>query len=259
MTCRLARSIRAAFSRDRPGELCPIGEGTMSKEKSLEVIHKLAISKEWHKVSLRDFERYSRSQAVYPVDYVIVAGGRFEPIFATDYKIVHGRNPTLCPHARPDLQPRLLAEFVNALRKRRLIRKGETIHFVGRQAKLEEVCGCDLDAVQAEADKPRDPVTKRRRGATRKPTPLTEKQTEALYLVEDHKGNISAAARAAGKSYQVMQRLYEKALRKLGRTATRTLTQRLPTDRRGQVNLATVRVRKKKNTSPPAPTLVTRV
>jgi predicted DNA-binding protein (UPF0251 family) len=73
--------------------------------------------------------------------------------------------------------------------------------------------------------------TKRRRqSAARKPTPLTAKQAEAMHLVGEHKGNFAAAGRAAGKSRQAMQKLYNKALRKLGKSAVKTYTNRLPTE-----------------------------
>jgi predicted DNA-binding protein (UPF0251 family) len=81
---------------------------------------------------------------------------------------------------------------------------------------------------------------KRRRRANRKQVPLTGKQLEAVELVGVHKGNFAAAARAAGKSRQALQSLYEKAMKKMGRSASvlKAKTQRLPEDRRGQVNLA---------------------
>jgi hypothetical protein len=77
---------------------------------------------------------------------------------------------------------------------------------------------------------------KRRRVTARKPTPLTAKQTEAIQLVGENKGNVSAAARAAGKSRQAMQKLYEKGMRKLGRSAAplKRKTEQLPIDKRGQ-------------------------
>ncbi len=54
---------------------------------------------------------------------------------------------------------------------------------------------------------------KRRRQATvRKPTPLTAKQTEAMQLVGEHKGNLTAAGKAAGKTRQAVKKLYDKAL-----------------------------------------------
>jgi hypothetical protein len=77
--------------------------------------------------------------------------------------------------------------------------------------------------------------SKRRRARVRKPTPLTSKQTEAMQLIGEYKGNISAAAKAAGKSRTAMTKLYAKATKKLGRKAVKHFTKSLPTDRRGQV------------------------
>jgi hypothetical protein len=75
---------------------------------------------------------------------------------------------------------------------------------------------------------------RRRRSSPRKPTPLTPKQTEAMQLVGEHKGNIAAAARNAGKSRAAMGKLYKKATTKLGKKAVKHFTQRLPKDSRGQ-------------------------
>lgn len=78
---------------------------------------------------------------------------------------------------------------------------------------------------------------KRRRAPS--PRPLTPKEAEAVHLVGEHKGNVTAAALAAGKSRQVMQRQYDKAMKKLGKKAMPTAkTVPLPTDRRGQPNLS---------------------
>jgi hypothetical protein len=87
--------------------------------------------------------------------------------------------------------------------------------------------------------KPGTQKGRRRRGKTpRKPSPLTEKQTEAMQLVGEHKGNYTAAGKAAGKSRQAIQKLYQKATKKLGKKSVELWkTQRLPTDRRGQVNV----------------------
>jgi molybdenum cofactor biosynthesis enzyme len=85
-------------------------------------------------------------------------------------------------------------------------------------------------------------LKRRRRASARKAVPLTAKQTEAMQLVGEHKGNIAAAARAAGKSRAAMAKLYTKACHKLGTKAVKQATHRLPIDRRGQ---ATVSAKKK--------------
>jgi hypothetical protein len=82
---------------------------------------------------------------------------------------------------------------------------------------------------------------KRRRTTPRGPTPLTGAQVEAVHLVGEHKGNVSAAAKAAGKSRQAMQKLYDKGLKKLGQAGAKgaaKMVQTLPADRRGQVDVA---------------------
>ena len=69
---------------------------------------------------------------------------------------------------------------------------------------------------------------------------LAANETEAMQIVGEHKGNITAAAKQAGKSRQAMGRTYQNACRKLGISAARhsDLTARpLPSDRRGQVSL----------------------
>ena len=60
-----------------------------------------------------------------------------------------------------------------------------------------------------------------------------------MQLVGEHKGDFTAAAAAAGKSRQAMTTLYQKACRKLGRSAVEKAakTQGLPTDGRGQIDV----------------------
>jgi predicted DNA-binding protein (UPF0251 family) len=76
---------------------------------------------------------------------------------------------------------------------------------------------------------------RKRRPSDKKPTSLTAKQVEAMQLVGEYKGNVAAAARAAGKSRQAMQKLYNKALAKLGKDAPKLIKiQALPSNSRGQ-------------------------
>jgi hypothetical protein len=80
---------------------------------------------------------------------------------------------------------------------------------------------------------------KRRRQSQPTTTPLTAGQTEALQLVGEHKGNVTAAALAAGKTRQAMKKLYDKALAKLGkRNADKIKTRALPVNARGQQDAA---------------------
>lgn len=78
----------------------------------------------------------------------------------------------------------------------------------------------------------------RRKVSTRKDTPLTSRQLEALQLVGEHKGNKAAAARAAGVSPTAMKKLYRKALAKAPQAAMpKPKFRNLPHDKRGQVNI----------------------
>lgn len=66
---------------------------------------------------------------------------------------------------------------------------------------------------------------------------LTLLQTEAVQIVGACKGNIAEAARRLGKDRKTVKQHYEAGLRKLGRAAPgKPKTQRLATDRRGQVS-----------------------
>jgi len=79
---------------------------------------------------------------------------------------------------------------------------------------------------------------KRRKVGSNEPKPLTPKETEAVHLVGEHKGNMTAGAKAMGISRQAAQKRYDKAMKKLSKTGVRNpQTQALPRDRRGQVNL----------------------
>jgi hypothetical protein len=79
---------------------------------------------------------------------------------------------------------------------------------------------------------------RRRRAGDKRIRPLTARETEAVHLVGEHKGNVSAAARAAGISHQAMKKRFGNAMKKLSRTGVRKpQKQVLPHDRRGQVDL----------------------
>jgi hypothetical protein len=94
-------------------------------------------------------------------------------------------------------------------------------------------------ATPAAADPPAKKNRRRRRNVPRKPVPLTDKQLEAAQLVGEHKGNIAAAATAAGKTRQAMEKLYKKAMKKLGKKALpKPKTHAVPEDNRGQANIA---------------------
>jgi hypothetical protein len=79
---------------------------------------------------------------------------------------------------------------------------------------------------------------RRRREGEPRVTALTPTQAEAVHLVGEHKGNIAAAARAAGRKRQAMNKSYKTAMKKMGKSAVREKgkTRALPTDRRGQAD-----------------------
>jgi hypothetical protein len=92
------------------------------------------------------------------------------------------------------------------------------------------------------------PTTPARRPPSRGPAPLTEQQARAVELVFQHK-SFAAAAREMGVSRQALRRLYEDGHAKMRRAndqvadparrrPRRGRKQALPTDRRGQADVA---------------------
>lgn len=79
---------------------------------------------------------------------------------------------------------------------------------------------------------------KRRRPQNR---PLTEAQTEAVQVVGECRGNIAQAAKNLGKDRSTVAELYRKGMQKLGRSALKPKTQRLPEDRSGQPSVGSDR------------------
>lgn len=83
----------------------------------------------------------------------------------------------------------------------------------------------------------KQPRLKRRRATG--PRPLTEKELKAYQTVAECQGNIAKAARQLGKDRKTVDEQYRSALRKLGkRLLPKPRTVPMPSDRRGQVNLA---------------------
>ncbi len=80
------------------------------------------------------------------------------------------------------------------------------------------------------------PKRKRHR-ASGKIQPLTAKQLEAVQIVGECRGNIAEAAKRLGKARKTVEQHYKTGMEKLGASAPRHGTQRLPADRRGQENL----------------------
>jgi hypothetical protein len=110
---------------------------------------------------MNEFMLLSGKHARYEVDYINLGPvnplnpmGRLFPICNTDYKVLIGKNATVCPRAMPPLGVKIVAGVAQGLRERGLIGKEQTVHYVGPQAEPDAICECDLAAVQAEADKP---------------------------------------------------------------------------------------------------------
>lgn len=64
--------------------------------------------------------------------------------------------------------------------------------------------------------------------------PLTAKQGEALQIVGECKGNIAEAARRTGCDRKTMEQHYKTGMAKLGKSAVKHRTKRMPVDLRGQ-------------------------
>lgn len=78
----------------------------------------------------------------------------------------------------------------------------------------------------------------RRKRDSGKVRPLTPKQTEAVQIVGECKGNIAEAARRLGVDRKTIGQHYAAGLAKLGRAApAKHATRRLPEDRRGQADV----------------------
>jgi DNA-binding CsgD family transcriptional regulator len=102
----------------------------------------------------------------------------------------------------------------------------------------EAPAGVTHDGTQGgQAGKP-NRSRRRRRKTDAAPRPMTAKQTEAVQIVGECKGNFSEAARRLGVSPKTVREHYQAGLRKLGRKAVKHATQRLPSDRRGQDSIS---------------------
>ena len=123
--------------------------------------------------------------------------------------------------------------------------------YLGKKALDSMVRGITSEHAQVAAERRRakrksdamGPAGKRRK--TRKPKrepvksrPLTAKQAEAVHIVGECKGNMVEAAQRLGIDRKSVADRYNAAMRKMGRTVVRHVTQSLPSDRRGQANLS---------------------
>ena len=92
------------------------------------------------------------------------------------------------------------------------------------------------DAAPDLQDKPKR-SRRRRRKTDAAPRPLTAKQTEAVHIVGECKGNFTEAAARMGLDAATVRQHYNAGMAKLGGKAVKHGTQRLPSDRRGQDNV----------------------
>jgi predicted DNA-binding protein (UPF0251 family) len=67
---------------------------------------------------------------------------------------------------------------------------------------------------------------------------LTPKQTEAIHVVGECKGNIAKAAKQLGRSRKTVKQNYEAGMRKIAATGVKPKTIPIALDRRGQANIS---------------------
>ncbi len=80
----------------------------------------------------------------------------------------------------------------------------------------------------------RSDASKKRKRKSLQTKPLTEKQAEAVHIVAECKGDISAAATRLGRDRATVKQHYDAAMRKMGKTVVKRATRPLSKDRRGQ-------------------------
>jgi DNA-binding CsgD family transcriptional regulator len=125
-------------------------------------------------------------------------------------------------------------------------RSGETF-FLGSIADVAAVSAAAVDRLLAEflahpepasGDGKRSGKRRTRNRPPATPKPLTAKQVEAVQMVGDCKGNFAEAARRLGVTSKTVRQHYRAAITKTGQTVVKHATKALPSDRRGQTNLA---------------------
>ena len=99
----------------------------------------------------------------FRVDSIRLGEGREFPVYREWCNPAPGRTPSICPNADPPTDQADRRALWNICRKSLnsfvacgFIKDDQTIHWVGRQAKLGSVCKCDLtEEPNARADRPR--------------------------------------------------------------------------------------------------------
>ena len=79
---------------------------------------------------------------------------------------------------------------------------------------------------------------RRKKRSSDKVKPLTPRQSEAIQIVGECKGNFADAARRMGLDRTTVKQHYDAGMKKLGRKPIQHGTQSVPFDRRGQVHLS---------------------
>ena len=90
----------------------------------------------------------------------------------------------------------------------------------------------------------KDKVAKRKRARkkTRKPRPLTARQTEVIQIVGECRGNLAEAARRLGRDRKTVKEAYTAGLAKLGKNAVhiKKSDKLIPRDKRGQADVSDI-------------------
>ncbi len=79
---------------------------------------------------------------------------------------------------------------------------------------------------------------RKRHRATDEIKPLTDKQSEAVYIVNECRGNIAEAARRLGKDPATVRQAFRTGMKKLGAIALDHKTTKMPTGKRGESSVS---------------------
>lgn len=71
-------------------------------------------------------------------------GNRF-PISDFDAKIVDGKKPSICPRTDRPVPPEFLPLILSVFQRLGYVQEGQTIHWVGNQSRIENICTCKLE------------------------------------------------------------------------------------------------------------------
>ena len=113
-------------------------------------------------VSIQEADAYQKSPAFqnanFLVDAIALGEGRRFPIYRYWCMPVVGDTPSICPNADPPEDKRdrevlrgYLPRIAKTFRELGLVKQGQTIHWVGRQARLGTICRCFSAAAESEA------------------------------------------------------------------------------------------------------------